>query len=77
MQWDVRARPGFLRRGKIVGIGFARHFEHHDFDFFRHGFTVGEPLCLGPGLHQSFCMRITGFDFLSDIMKGVKHQDCV
>ncbi len=74
VQRNIRTRPGGLRGRKIVGIGLAVHLEHHALDALRQRRLAGEPLCIGPGLHQLFGMGIAGLHLFRHIVEGIEYQ---
>ncbi|OIQ79065.1 hypothetical protein GALL_392070 [mine drainage metagenome] len=74
MQWNIRARPGLLCGREIVGIGFARHLEHHAPEFTGQLGAHGEPFGVGPGFDQGSGMHIAIEHFFLHIMKRIEHQ---
>jgi hypothetical protein len=52
VQRDVGTRPGIRRRRQVVGIGFAGDLEDGQLLRSRDFRTRGEPLGVGPGLHD-------------------------
>ena len=71
---DVWTRGGIGRWRQVVGIGFARDLEHRDGDFFVDFRAAGEPLTIGPRLHDFFGRGVTGFGFFGHVVEVVEHQ---
>ena len=74
MQRDVRTRPGIRRRRQVVGIGFAGDLEHGQLLRSRHSRARGEPLAIGPGLHDDLGVGVAGLGQFGDIVEEVEHQ---
>ena len=77
VQGNVRARPGIGGRGEIVGIGFPGDLEHHDAGRLGHLGAAGEPLGLGPGLHDRAGIVVAAAGELFHVVEGVEHQQGV
>ena len=74
MQRDIRTRPGIRRRRQVVGVRFASHLENGNGDFLCQLRAVQEPLSVGPGLHDLFCVLVTCFRFLFHVVEVIEHQ---
>ena len=74
VQRHVRAAPGVLGRGQIVGVGFAGHLEYGDGHFLGQIRAAGEPLGVGPALNHFFGQFVAGFGFLFHVVEGIKYQ---
>ena len=71
---NVGAAPCVGSGRQIVGVGFARHFEHSDCDALGDFGTAGEPLGIGPRLHDFFGLGVAGFGFFGYVVEGIEHQ---
>ena len=74
VQRDVGARPGIRRRRQVVGIGFAGDLEDGQLLRRRDFRTRGEPLGIGPRLHDCLGIGVAGLGQLGDIVEKVEHQ---
>ncbi len=59
---------------QIVGVGLARDLEYRDGEALRHCRTRGEPLGIGPGLHDRFRVGVAAIGQRLHIVEIVEHQ---
>ncbi|RJR93348.1 hypothetical protein CTB90_04277 [Dickeya solani] len=74
VQRNVRTRPGVLRRGQVIGIGFAGDLEHGDGNFFRQRRAGQEPLGVSPGFDHLLRVGIAGVGLFFHVVEIVEHQ---
>ena len=77
VQRDIGAGPGVGRGREVVGVGLAANLEDRDGEAFRHAGARGEPLGIGPRLHDSLGVTsagVAGFGQLLHIVEVVEHQ---
>ena len=75
VQRDVGAAPGIGRGRQVVGVGFTGHLEDGDGDLFLDFGAAGEPLGIGPALHDFFGLGVARLGFFGDVVEEVEHQE--
>ncbi len=77
VQRNIRAAPGVLGRGQVIGVGLAGHLEDGDGELLGEVLAVGEPLALGPGFDHFLGLGVAGFHFVFHVVEGIEHQQGV
>mmetsp|Transcript_9446 Transcript_9446/g.16190 ORF Transcript_9446/g.16190 Transcript_9446/m.16190 type:complete len:231 (-) Transcript_9446:141-833(-) len=75
VQRNVRTRPGIGRRRQVIGVRLAGHFEDTQRHLLGNLGAIGEPLRVGPGLHDLLGIRIALLHLLFHVVESIEHQD--